>query len=165
MRRAIRAVPGLGAQRAIHWVVGDTAGNRAKAASSFSDHLSYGAPPALESEIAQDTGQTIQIIEFFQDPALTWPYFWVCTVVNPGDPAPNTQAVWNSAILRKPPRDMPGVRIKLNQPVAQNYRGAASNVSIICRFPPPPAPPQNYAGARVRVFNFILKISPEAVSA
>ncbi len=158
--------PFLAWERSVHhWVAGDIAGNRAKIASSFEDHLSYGTPVALESEIAHDTGQTIEIVEFFQDPTLVWPYFWVCTVVNPGDPPPNTQAVWKSAILRKNVRDMPGVRIKLNQPGAQNFTGAATAVSIVCRFPPPPPLPQNYTGARTRVFNFVLKISPEAVSA
>ena len=158
-------VPFLAWERSVHhYVVGDLAGNRAKVAASFVDHLSFGTPCALESEIAQDTGQAIEIVEYFQDPSLVWPYFWVCTLVNPGDPAPNTQAVWNSAILRKNVRDMPKVAVKLNQPGAQNYAGAATGVTIICRFPPANPLPQIYVGARARIFN-IVKILPEAVSA
>lgn len=148
-------VPFLAWERSVHYYnPADEAGNRARIASSFIDHTKYGSPQALEQEIALDTGYQISIVEFFQESALVWPYFFVDVLINPGDPTPNVSAVWQSAIFRKNVRDMPAaVRLRPAQPPAPLYAIAAANVSISIAFPLDlPPEPQIYVGAGARVF-------------
>lgn len=155
-------VPVLAAERSVHhWAPGDDAGNRARTASSFEDHLDYGSPDALESEIAQDTGQTVRIVEYFEDPALHFPQFYVDFVINSGDPTPDTQALMQSALRRKNVRDMPATRVRVIQPEGELYVGAACHFTNTIRLAPQPPDPQLYAGAASRYFNTI-RILPRA---
>lgn len=127
-------LPFLAWERSVHfWDPNDVAGNQSRIESSFNDHLNYGTPDALEAEIALDTGQTIQIREFWEERDLTWPDFVVESVINPGDPAPDLDAVWTSAIKRKNVRDMPKVRTRVIQPPASVSIGAAHRLVITMR--------------------------------
>ncbi len=154
-------VPLLAWERSIHhWVPGDDAGNRAKIASSFTDHTSYGTPQALEGEIAQDTGQTIQIREWWQEKDLRFPYFVVQSVIDPGDQGPDLDAVTASALTRKNVRDMPHARVFVNQPPAPIFVGASTSFSITSRMVTPPQPPAPFVGATSR-FLMTNRVAPQ----
>jgi phage tail P2-like protein len=158
-------VPFLAWERSVHFYApNDEAGNRARVASSFQDHVNYGSPAALEAEIALDTGYRIEVVEFFQDASLVWPWFFVQAVINPGDPLPDMKgAVMKSALNRKNVRDMPAVRIRVQQPAGALYVGAACNFAIQAKIFPqaaPPPPPQIRVGAAARFFP-LNKILPQ----
>jgi phage tail P2-like protein len=151
-------------ERSVHfWSPGDDAGNRARVASSFVDHLQYGAPAPLEAEIGLDTGYQIALHEFWQLPGLVWPDFVVDVVINPGDPTPVLSGVYASALTRKPPRDvLDRVRIFALQPAAPLEIGAGCCVSshvVVLPFNAAPPPPQIAFGAATRVMP-IMKILP-----
>lgn len=131
-------VPLLGWERSVHfWKQGDEAGNRARIASSFGDHVLYGSPAALEAEIALDTGLSIGIVEFFQDPSLEWPDFIVQVNVWPGVATPDLAAVMAAAIRRKNVRDWPDrVRVHGFQPPGQAWFGAGVSASPKVRILP-----------------------------
>ncbi len=136
--------PFLAWERSIHfWSPNDEVGNRARIASSFSDHCAYGAPAALEAEIALDTGQDVRVIEFFEEPGLTWPDFVVASQIDAGDPLPDIDALMASALTRKNVRDMPSPRIFARQPAGACHLGAASGVivtaKILASAPPQPS--------------------------
>ncbi len=142
-------------ERSIHfWNPGDDSGNRARIASSFADHGAYGAPPALEEEIALDTGLPVTVREFWELPDLVWPYFVVDCPVEIGAPAPDVGAIAASALARKNVRDMLSrVRLLANQPGAILSVGAGCCVNPrvkILPFDAAPPPPQLYVGASTR---------------
>jgi phage tail P2-like protein len=142
-------------ERSIHfWSPGDDAGNRARVASSFADHGSYGSPPALEQEIALDTGLPIAVREFWEIAGLSFPYFVVDCLVEIGDPAPDLAAIAASANARKNVRDvLARVRFVAAQPAAGLAVGAACCVNPRVKILPlnaAPPPPQIYVGASTR---------------
>lgn len=143
-------------ERSIHfWSPGDEAGNRARVASSFADHGAYGSPPALEDEIALDTGLPVTVREFFDLARIVWPEFTVDVAVEPGQAAPDLAPVIASALKRKNVRDvLAAVRLVGNQPQSPLYVGAASavrpNVKILPLDRSKPAP-QLYVGAASRM--------------
>lgn len=147
-------LPFLGMERSVHHYTGTSeALDRARTAASFDDHRSYGTPAALEQEIALDTGQDVRVIEFFEEQGLVWPDFVVETTIDPGDPTPDLNALWASAMHRKNVRDMPRLRVRGRQPVAPLYIGAASHVSASVRILPDealPPPKQIFIGAAFR---------------
>lgn len=133
----------LGWERSLHHPSADTAAMRARIDASFSDHLGYGAPAALEAEIAADTGQTVAIVEFNEAPELQWPDFMVESVVDPGSPLPDAGALLASALRRKNVRDWPvKARLRLRLPPGAIYVASASHytvrVTIRDRSAPPP---------------------------
>ncbi|MGA2491851.1 MAG: phage tail protein [Roseiarcus sp.] len=146
----------LGWERSVHfWSPNDDAGNRARVASSFPDHLNYGCPATLEAEIALDTGFAITVREFWELASLVWPDFVVDVAINPGEPSPDLAPVWASALARKPVRDvLASVRLFAAQPPTPLYVGAASavrpNVKILPDGLPKP-PPQLWIGAASRM--------------
>lgn len=146
-------VPFLAWERSVHFYnPADVAGNRARIESSFNDHLNYGSPSALEAEIALDTGQSIHIVEFFEEADLVWPEFVVASVINPGDPLPDIDALMASAMMRKNVRDWPQPRVHARQPVASVYVGAATGVVITATIlATTPLPPQVTVGAATGV--------------
>lgn len=146
-------VAALAWERSVHfWSATDTAGNRARVASSFADHCAYGTPAALEAEIALDTGQNVRIVEFFEDPSLVWPQFAVSSVIHPGDPLPDMDALMASALRRKNVRDWPLPRVHAIQPGAAEYVGAACGVTVTAWLPVAlPVPPQSCLGAAIGV--------------
>ena len=143
-------------ERGIHfWSPGDDAGNRARIASSFADHGAYGSPPALEDEIALDTGLPITVREFFELPGLAWPDFAVDVAVEIGGAAPDIGAITASANARKNVRDvLARVRFVALQPAAPLAVGAATSVAPRLKILPlgavPPLPQFN-VGATTRV--------------
>jgi P2-related tail formation protein len=146
----------LGWERSVHfWDPNDDAGNRARVASSFNDHLNYGCPATLEAEIALDTGLPVKVSEFWQVIGLQWPDFTVDIAVNPGEAAPDISAVTASALARKPARDvLAGVRFIAAQPPGDLYVGAATSVRpsvTVLPFGLPKPPPQLFVGAASRV--------------
>ncbi len=157
MQCAAAFLPFLAWERSVHHYTGtDQAADAASVASSFDDHLSYGAPAALEAEIALDTGQTIRVVEFFEENDLIWPEFVAESVVNPGDPVPDLAAVRASALVRKNVRDrLHSVRTRGRQPPACVQIGAAAHVSPNVQVLPaviPPPLPNIEIGAATRVF-------------
>ncbi len=102
-------VPYLGWERSVHHWSGVDAVDRASVASSFADHLSYGAPAALEKEISLDVGASVTVQDFFEA-GLTWPNFLVAIPAVDDAAPPAAQAVWQSAIRRKNVRDFPVLR-------------------------------------------------------
>lgn len=152
-------VPFLAWERAVHFYdPDDAAGNRARITSSFADHGQYGSPPALEQEIALDTGLTVEVREFWELADLTWPDFVVDVVVNPGDATPDLSAVRPSALKRKNVRDMLArVRILVRQPPATVYVGAATSAHVNATILPlggAPADPQIIVAATSRMLSF-----------
>lgn len=147
-------LPFLGMERSVHHYTGtNEALDRARTASSFQDHASYGAPAALEREIAQDTGQDVRVIEFFEEQGLEWPDFVVETAIDPGAPRPDLAALWESAIRRKNVRDMPVLRVRGRQPVSPLYVAAATHMNAAVRILPEdalPPPKQLFIGAAQR---------------
>jgi hypothetical protein len=146
----------LGWERSVHyWRPTDDAGNRARVASSFVDHLNYGCPAPLEAEIALDVGVAVKVREFFEIPRLVWPEFMVDVAVAPGDPQPDAAPIRASALRRKPPRDVfAGVRFVAAQPSSPLYVGAASAVRPKVKILPfglPKPPPQLWIGAASRM--------------
>lgn len=124
-------VPFLAWERSVHFYdPADESGNRSRIESSFNDHLNYGSPDALQSEIALDTGQAVHLVEFWEERDLTWPDFVVESVIVPGDPAPDLDAVMASALKRKNVRDVPHVRTRVIQPAAVLNVGAAHHISM-----------------------------------
>lgn len=151
--------PFLAWERSIHfWAPGDDTGNRARIESSFNDHLNYGSPQALEAEIAMDTGQTVQIKEFFEA-GLAWPYFAVDTIIAPGDPEPDIDALMASAMTRKNVRDMPKPRIVSAQAAAGFNVACAVYVTTRISAVPPKPPPNFYVAAAMRAVS-IVSIAP-----
>lgn len=145
-------VPFLAWERSVHFYdPADDAGNRSRIESSFQDHLNYGSPDALEAEIALDTGQTVRLIEFWQERDLTWPDFVVESVIAPGDPQPDLDAVMASALKRKNVRDMPIARLGLRQPPGLVNVGATQAVSMRIANAVKPPPPPPYVGAAQRL--------------
>ncbi len=147
---------GLAWERSVHfWDPGDAAGNRARVASSWTDHLVYGAPAALEAEIALDTGLTIAVREFFEVPGLVWPEFVADAVVDPGDAAPDMTAVIASALARKPVRDvLARARVFAVQQPASVLVSAATFASpkvVVLPLGGAPPLPQVLVGAASRV--------------
>lgn len=168
----------LGWERSVHfWDPADDAGNRARVASSFVDHCGYGAPAALEAEIALDVGAlswaqatglpvysldvappsgqaAIVVREFWEVPGYSWPDFAVFVVVNPGDPQPDTSKIYASALRRKPPRDvLAEVRIVAATTPAPSFFGAGVGAFISAKILPAATPaPQLNAGAGVGAF-------------
>jgi phage tail P2-like protein len=137
-------VPFLAWERSVHfWSATDEAGNRARIESSFNDHLNYGSPQALEAEIALDTGQNIRVVEYFEDPSLVWPEFAVASVIDPGDPLPDIDALMASALTRKNVRDMPGARVLARQPAGACFVGGGTGVTVTAKIlsavPPQPS--------------------------
>jgi hypothetical protein len=127
-------VPFLAWERSVHFYdPADEAGNRARIETSFEDHLNYGAPPALEAEIALDTGQTVRVIEFFEEAGLEWPDFAVASVIDPGDPAPDMDALLASAMTRKNVRDWPLPRVLGRQPPGACFVGGGTGVFITAK--------------------------------
>ena len=152
MRCDAAFVAPLAWERSVHyWNPGDDAGNRARIASSLADHKGYGAPAALEAEIALDTGAAIQVLEFWQITGLVWPDFVVNAVLDPGDPTPDIDAIIASALRRKPPRDvLDHAGIFGVQPAVPLYVGAGMGVQITAKIlQTTPPPPQTYIGAGI----------------
>jgi P2-related tail formation protein len=150
----------LGWERSVHfWNPGDDAGNRARIASSFADHLNYGCPATLENEISLDTGLTVTVREFFEVAGLTWPDFVVDIDIEPGDPAPNVAAVYAAALTRKPARDVLAmVRLLAAQPAASVFVAAATCVAprlIVLPLGGAKPDPQIYVGAGTRVMPIV----------
>jgi len=134
-------LPFLAAERSVHHYAGDAATKRARTAASFDDHLAYGTPAALEAEIAQDTGQQVRVVEFFDDGALEWPDFVVESYVDPGVPPPDLDAVMRAAIRRKNVRDWPSaVRPHYRNGHGDLFHGAATSFSVRVRTVEPAAP-------------------------
>jgi phage tail P2-like protein len=136
-------VPFLAWERSVHFYnPADEAGNRARIETSFEDHLNYGAPSALEAEIALDTGQDVRVIEFFEEQGLDWPDFAVASVIDPGDPAPDMDALLASAMMRKNVRDWPLPRVLGRQPAGACFIGGGTGVvigaKILSAVPPQP---------------------------
>ena len=104
----------LGWERSVHHPSADEAVMRARIDSAFADHLSYGAPAALENEIALDTGVSVVVRDFWEKPGGAWPDFFVCIPVGPGHPAPpdDLTPILLSALTRKNVRDWPLVRLE-----------------------------------------------------
>jgi phage tail P2-like protein len=146
--------PFLGMERSVHHYTGENeALDRARIASSFADHCSYGTPAALEQEIALDTGQDVRVVEFFEDATLEWPDFVVETLVDPGEPTPDLAALQASATRRKNVRDWPHVRVRGRQPVAPLHIAGASHMTSAVRILPEdalPPTPQIFVGAGTR---------------
>ena len=135
-------VPFLAWERSVHFYnPADVAGNRARIESSFEDHLNYGSPAALEAEIALDTGQTVRVIEFFEEQGLEWPDFAVASVIDPGDPAPDMDGLLASALVRKNVRDWPAPRVLGRQPVGACFVGGGTGVCITAKILPAASPP------------------------
>jgi phage tail P2-like protein len=136
-------VPLLAWERSVHFYDAIEAGNRGRTESSFEDHCSYGSPQALEAEIALDTGQSVQIVEYFDEPGLEWPDFVVASVIEPGDPLPDMDALLASALTRKNVRDWPLPRVLARQPVGACFVGGATGVVITAKIlsavPPQPS--------------------------
>lgn len=107
-------------ERSVHHPSDDVPTMRGRIDASFSDHLSYGSPAALEQEIALDTGVAVFIKEFWQVAGGQWPDFYVCVAIGPGHPAPPDPAALRAAALRrKNVRDWPIVRFEaLSEPAA-----------------------------------------------
>ena len=163
---APRALLGhLAWERSVHHPTADEAAMRARIDSSFADHLSYGAPAALEAEIALDTGLTIRVVEAWERPYLVWPDFLVEVVIDPGDPTPDVGAAWRAAVRRKNVRDWPSARVFARQPSGALYAGAATHVSVRAKILPEggakPAP-QLFVGAATRALPRV-KILPQRV--
>ncbi len=151
-------------ERSVHfWNPNDVAGNRARVASSFSDHLQYGSPSALEAEIALDTGLSIRVREFWELPGLAWPDFVIDVNINPGDAVPNVAAVYASVLQRKPPRDvLVNLRVVADQPPAPLVVGIGVGVTariVVLPSGGAPASPAFVAGAAIRVMPYV-KVLP-----
>jgi phage tail P2-like protein len=159
-------LPFLAWERSVHFYSGTgDAADRARTANSFDDHLCYGAPPALEHEIALDTAQDIEIVEFFQEPALQWPQFVVESWFDIGAPMPAVPPLWASGLYRRNVRDkLQSVRLCARQPVAEIAVGCAARVSLNVQILPvtpvtPIIPPAILVGAATRVTS-IYRILP-----
>lgn len=146
-------LPALAWERSVHhWTGTDEALDRARTASSFADHGTYGRPDTQEGEIATDTGLVVGLVESGQEIGLEWPDFVVEAIVQPGDPTPDVGAMLGSALLRKNVRDWPSVRIRVAQPIGTDWIGAAIHVGPIVRIAPAdtlPPSPSLYVGATV----------------
>jgi phage tail P2-like protein len=139
-------------ERSVHyWAPGDDAGNRARVASSFQDHANYGSPAALELEIALDTAQTVQIVEFFEEKSGVWPDFAVESVVTvPVETPPDIDALMASAVKRSNVRDWPFPRLRVIQPPTVVNVGAAQRIGISMDATRP-APQAPFIGAAQRI--------------
>lgn len=130
-------VPLIGAERAVHHPTAGTAlARRQRAAQSFADHQSYGAPAALEAEIALDTGEApenIRVKEFWTERDLSFPDFVVEALRQPGDDMPDLRPHYASAMRRKNVRDWLKVRAHYSHPPGRLFHGAAANISIRVR--------------------------------
>lgn len=122
-------------ERSVHyWRAGDDAGNRARVAASFVDHLAYGSPTALEAEISLDVGAPIRLREFFEV-GLQWPEF-LLEIAAVDDVAPSlAAAVWRSALRRKNVRDWPIVSYVSRRP-GPLHVATAMRAALTFRFPP-----------------------------
>jgi phage tail P2-like protein len=156
-------VPYLGWERSVHHWTGIDAVDRASTATSFQDHLSYGAPAALEKEISLDVGAGVTVQDFFEA-GLAWPNFLiVMPAVDDGAP-PDAGLVWRSAISRKNVRDYPVLRY-VAQEAGSLVVGAFMRVAATIRVEPldPTAyvAGPDYVGAALRVIATI-KLEPFA---
>lgn len=133
----------LGWERSIHHPWPDEATQRARIDRSFADHLSYGAPDALEQEIELDAGHPVRIVEFWEESGLEWPDFVVEAEAQPGDAAPDMANVLRSALMRKNVRDWPSkARIRVALDATPYHVGSASFVGAKLR-----VAPENYKPA------------------
>ncbi|MBG0809847.1 hypothetical protein IY145_10695 [Methylosinus sp. H3A] len=148
-------LPPLAMERSIHHYTGtDEALDRLAVAMSFEDHIAYGTAAALEAEISLDIGREVRVVECFEDSSLEWPDFAVETLIDPGEAAPDLAAMQASALRRKNVRDWPHPRLRVRQPEAPLFIGAASSIGVTLRVLPEdvlPPPPQIYVGATTRV--------------
>jgi phage tail P2-like protein len=124
-------LPFLAAERSVHHYDGSLATKRDRTAASFSDHLAYGTPAALEQEIALDTGLSVRVVEFFEERQFEFPDFAVDVVVEPGHlPPADLEPVRRSALLRKNVREtLAAVRVRYPHPPSDLYHGAAVHIS------------------------------------
>jgi len=156
-------LPLLAMERSVHHYAGEEALDRARTAASFADHIAYGTAAALEAEISLDIGREVRIVECFEDSSLEWPDFAVETLIDPGEAAPDLASMQASAIRRKNVRDWPHPRLRVRQPEAPLFIGAASSLGVTLRVLPEdalPPPPQIYVGATTRVV-LNVKVSPQ----
>lgn len=150
-------VPLLAWERSVHfWREGDEAGNRARTASSFEDHLSYGSPEALEAEIAQDVGHAVTLREFDEVPGAEWPDFFVDLDLDQAHPDtwPVRADVLTSAIRRKNVRDMPIVRMFVPSR-GPSFLGAAGAIGGVIRSTPLDTAPRSSAGSWLAAFGTV----------
>lgn len=150
-------LPLLGWERSVHfWREGDDAGNGARTASSFEDHLGYGSPEALEAEIAQDVDHAVSLREFFEVPGAEWPDFFVDVDLDQAQPAtwPTLDAVLTSAIRRKNVRDWPNVRMFVPSQ-GPSYLGASGSIGGVIRSTPLDATPRSSAGDWIAAFGTV----------
>lgn len=153
-------LPLLAWERSVHyWAEGDDAGNRARTASAFEDHLAYGSPEALEAEISQDLGHAVAVREFFEVPGAEWPDFFVDLDLDQAAPEtwPTLDAVLTSAIRRKNVRDMPTVRLFVPSS-GPSYLGAAGSIGAVIRSLPLDDTPRSSVPAFVGAFGTVCGI-------
>lgn len=148
-------LPFLAWERSVHHPRVDETTLRARIDASFADHLSYGAPAALEQEIALDTGLSVRIVEFFEEPDLQWPDFIIEVVFDPAIEAqPDLSGVWLSAVRWKNVRDWPSkLRLKPLMPPTSFNVGSAPSIGLRVRVLPEgalPPLPTLFAGAATR---------------
>ncbi len=123
--------PFLAWERSVHFYdPADEPGNRARTASSFSDHAAYGSATALEAEIALDIGSPVAIREWFEERDLVFPDFVVEVAMAPGPTPPDLSAALASAMRRKNVRDMPRPRVRVTQPPAALFVAAAQRIGL-----------------------------------
>lgn len=124
-------LPFLAAERSVHHYAGDLATKRARTAASFSDHLAYGTPSALEQEIALDTGLDVRVVEYFEERQFEFPDFAVDLVLEQGETPPqDLEPVRRSALQRKNVREtLAAVRIRYERPPGDLFHGAATHIS------------------------------------
>jgi phage tail P2-like protein len=151
-RAPAKLLPWLAAERSVRRYAGEEAGDRARAASSFGDHLGYGSASALEAEIAADVGGPVEVVEFDQRADFSWPDFGVYAVLPPGASPPDGDALRRAAMRRKNVRDcLAGLGARVVQPAAPLRVGAAACLSLRMTIAPPPARPGPFVGATQRL--------------
>lgn len=148
-------VPLLGWECSVHfWRAGDDAGNRARIASSFVDHINYGTPDALEREISLDVGYDVRVREWFEA-GLEWPAFAIEFHAVEGVDLPPALAVWQSAVRRKNVRDWPVIRYvarKSGPLVVAAFVRLAATIRVRPYDATPRLRPFEYLGAGLSLF-------------